>query len=86
MRTRSSISKSRSYKEMGDYWDHHDLAEVWKGSAPVPFDVDISAETVYCALDAPLAAGAQRLAAKRGVSLDTLLNLWVQEKLRKRTA
>ena len=48
--------------------------------------MNVEAETVYCALDAPLAAGAQKVAAKRGVSLDTLLNLWVQEKLRKQTA
>jgi hypothetical protein len=86
MRNRSSVSKARSYREMGDYWDHHDLSEVWQQGRPVAFEVDISSETVYCALDAPLAASAQKVAAKRGVSLDTLLNLWVQEKLKERTA
>ena len=86
MRNHSSISKACSYQEMGDYWDHHDLAEVWKRGKPVTFDVNVEAETVYCALDAPLARGVQELAEKRGVTLDTLLNLWVQEKLQKRTA
>ena len=28
-RNRSSISKARSYAEIGEYWDTHDLSNVW---------------------------------------------------------
>jgi hypothetical protein len=27
---RSSISKARSYGEIGEYWDEHDLSDFWK--------------------------------------------------------
>ena len=82
MRRGSSISKATSYRDIGDYWDTHDLGEVWDQTRPVDFEVDIRAERVYCAVDRALADGVRTEAARRGVSLATLINLWIQEKLR----
>ena len=27
---KSSISKATSYEEAGEYWDEHDLGEIWE--------------------------------------------------------
>jgi hypothetical protein len=29
-KTKSSISKSRSYAALGEYWDQHDLSGAWE--------------------------------------------------------
>jgi hypothetical protein len=78
---RSSISKAKSYKEIGDFWDTHDLSDFWDQTKKVQFEVDIKSEITYCSLDKRLAKQVQSIAQKRGVSADTLINLWVQEKL-----
>jgi hypothetical protein len=41
---RGSISQSRSYQEIGDYWSRHDLAEVWDQTEPVEVEVAIRTE------------------------------------------
>ena len=41
---RSSISQSRSYQEMGAFWDTHDLTQFWEQTAPAEFEVDIESE------------------------------------------
>ena len=79
--SRSTISQARSYKEIGDFWDTHDLAEYWDQTEPVDFEVDIQSEVTYYALDKELSQMLSEVAEERGVSAGTLLNLWVQEKL-----
>ena len=78
---KSSISKAKSYKEIGEFWDAHDLAEFWDQTKKASFEVNIESEVTYYSLDKRLAEKVQTVAQKRGVSADTLINLWVQEKL-----
>ena len=85
-RSRSSISKARSYKEIGEFWDTHDLTEYWEQTQPVEFELDIQSEVTYYPLDVTLSASVLSIAKKRGVSPETLLNLWVQEKLQEEMA
>jgi hypothetical protein len=80
-RTRSSISKVRSYREIGEFWDTHDLAEHWEQTQPVEFEIDLQSEVTYYPLDITLATRVRSIAKQRGVSTETLVNLWVQEKL-----
>lgn len=82
---RSSISQARSYREIGEFWDTHDLADYWEQTEPAEFEVDIQSEVTYYALDSTLAATVAEIAWQRGVSVETLLNLWVQEKLKEYT-
>jgi len=81
MRNRSSISEAQSYRDIGEFWDTHDLADYWDQTEPAEFEVDILSEITYYALDSKLSEAVRSLARKRGVSADTLLNIWVQEKL-----
>jgi len=80
-KNRSSISKAQSYEEIGEFWDTHDLADYWDQTEPVEFEVDIQSEVIYYAVDSELSAKIRAIAKQRGISADTLLNLWVQEKL-----
>lgn len=85
-KSKSSLSKARSYKEIGEFWDTHDLADFWDRTKSARFEVDIESEVTYYALDSKLSKKVRSIAKKRGVSADTLLNLWVQEKLREQKA
>lgn len=78
---RSSLSKVKSYKEIGDSWGTHDLSGFWGRTKEVEFEVAIESEITYYALDKILSEQIQAIAQKRGVSADTLINLWLQEKL-----
>jgi len=84
--SRSSISNARSYREIGAFCDIHDLAEYWEQTHPVEFEVDIQSEVTYYPLDTTLSARVRSIARQRGVSSETLLNLWVQEKLQEQIA
>ena len=81
MSDKSSISKTQSHIDIGEFWDTHDLADYWDQTEPAEFEVGSLSEMTYYALDCKLSEEVRSLARKRGVSADTLLNLWVQEKL-----
>jgi hypothetical protein len=78
---KSSVSQATTYKEIGDFWDTHDLADFWDKTKEASFEVDIESEVTYYAVDKILSEKIQAIAQKRGVTADTLINLWVQEKL-----
>jgi len=54
--SKSSISQAQSYREIGEFWDTHNLADYWEQTEPVEFEVDIQSEVKYCALESSLAA------------------------------
>ncbi len=80
-KNRNSISKAQTYEEIGEFWDTHNLVDYWEQTKPAEFEVDIQSEVTYYAVDSELSAKIQSIAKQRGISADTLLNLWVQEKL-----
>jgi hypothetical protein len=79
--TNTSLSKATSYQEIGEFWDNHDLTDFWEHTQAVTFDVDIQAEQRYCRVDHSLAEQVGNIARQRGISTETLLNLWLQEKI-----
>ena len=80
-KNKSSISKASSYQEMGQYWDQKDLDEIWDQTEPAEFSVNLQSEVNYYPIDSALSARIRDLAKRHGVSPQTLLNLWVQERL-----
>ena len=78
---KSSISNASSYEEMGEYWDEHDVGEIWEQTQEANFEVDIQSSITYFPIEATLSKQLRKLAAQRGVSPQTLLNLWVQERV-----
>lgn len=78
-KNRSSVSNARSYQEIGEYWDRHDLGEV--ATEPVDFEVDLKSERHLYSIDRDLSRQIAQIAQERGVSPETLVNLWIQEKV-----
>jgi hypothetical protein len=83
---KSSISKSSTYRRLGEFWDTHDLSKFWDKTKAASFDVVMESETTYYAMDMKLSEEVEKIARKRGIAADTLINLWVQEKLREQKA
>ena len=48
---KSSVSEATSYKEIGEFWDTHDLSEYWDKTKEAAFKVDIESEITYYAVD-----------------------------------
>ena len=86
VKSKSTISKARSYQEIGEFWDTHDLSKYWDQTKPAEFEVDIQSETIYYPIERKLSAQISKIAKRRGVSPETLLNLWLQEKIGEETA
>jgi len=78
---KSSIPKAESYREIGDFWDVHDVTDYWKQTQAVAFEVDLESDVGLVTLEPNLASKANKVAWEKGISLQTLLNLWVREKL-----
>jgi len=76
---KSSVSRASSYQEIGEYWDTHDVADIWEQTKPVEFDVDLRSEEIYYRIAPELSTQVIRLAEMQGISAETLLNLWVQK-------
>lgn len=83
-RAKTSISKAASYGEIGQFWDTHDLADFWDKGEEAKFDVNIKSERTYYAVDNVLSERLHMIAKDRGISADTLVNLWLQEKLQEK--
>jgi hypothetical protein len=80
-KSKSSISRAASHKQIGEFWDTHDLSDFWEETKEASFEVDISSEVTYYALDKTLSEQILEIAKERGIAADILLNLWIQEKL-----
>jgi hypothetical protein len=80
---KSSVSKARTYAEIGDFWDEHDLSDFWSKTRPVRADVDLESEESLYRVEKGLSESIRRAAKERGVSPHTLINLWLQEKVQK---
>ncbi len=73
----SSVSRADSLEKMGEFWDQHDFTEFDDSAKP---DAEF---TVRCGvpLKPDLLERVEQQAARLGVSAETLVNLWLQEKL-----
>lgn len=72
----STLSQAQSLEEMGEFWDSHDFAEFDSDGPDVEFSV---ANAI--AIETDLFSAVEQQARLRGVSVETLVNLWLQEKV-----
>lgn len=79
--SKSSLSNAQTYREIGEFWDHHDLGDFENQTQPAEFEVQLQSSTIYVPLEKSLAERLRSAAENHGVSTETLLNLWLQEKI-----
>ena len=72
----SSISKANTLEGMGEFWDSHDFTEFDTDAPDVEFHVSCAVP-----IDPDLFSAVEKQAHKRGVGVETLINLWLQQKL-----
>ena len=80
MSGKSSISKAKSYKDIGAFWDEHDATEFGE-QVDAEFEVDIHSQLRYYPINNQFIKNIRHLAEERGISEVTLINLWIQEKI-----
>jgi hypothetical protein len=68
-----------STDEAAEFWDTHSIADYWDQTREVK-DVRINLVRRHFRIDAELARKIDHIARQRGVSAETLVNLWLQEK------
>lgn len=83
IRRKSSVSGARTYGEIGDFWDEHDLSDFWDVTRSVRVDVELESEQSLYAVEKGLSDTIRRAAKERGISPHTLINLWLQEKIQR---
>jgi hypothetical protein len=80
-RSKSSISKAKSYKEIGEYWDSHDLGENWDETEPAEFEVGIQGQPALVALEEEVKDKLTKIAKSKNVPVEALVNEWLKEKI-----
>lgn len=79
--SKTPLSRAASYREIGDFWDKHDLAEHWDQTHEVQFDVDIESSAIYFPVERVLAQRLRSVASSQGMSPEALLKKWVEERI-----
>ena len=74
---KSSASKASSPEKMGEFWDKHDFTEFDDPNAP---DVETRV-SVAIPIEPDLLSDIEELAHQRGIKAETLVNLWLKEKV-----
>ena len=73
----SSISRADTDQRIGEFWDTHDFTDLDNPDAPdVKFEI-----TCAVPIEVELLTAIEQQAHKRGVQIETLVNLWLQQKL-----
>ena len=66
---------------MADFWDEHDATDFHDKTHEVDIQFDLGARRHYIAIDPDLLASLRQEAKARGLSAESLANLWLQERL-----
>ena len=74
---KSSVSKANSPEKMGEFWDKQDFTEFDDPNAP---DVELHV-SVAIPIEPDLLLDIEELAHQRGIKVETLVNLWLKEKV-----
>jgi hypothetical protein len=70
-------------EEAGEFWDTHDLGDYWDQTEEVEMSFHLKRKRHLFAIEPGLAHALHEAAAARGVSTETIANLWLRERLAK---
>lgn len=76
----TSISQTDTLEGVADFWDTHSLADYWEQTQEVEFEVRAKRRRSIT-LDPDLYARVEAQARERGILPETLVNLWLAERL-----
>lgn len=76
----TGISKAWTLEEMAEFWDTHSLADFWGETYEVEFEVRAERRR-RVTIDPDIYLQLEAQARARGLLPETLVNLWVAERL-----
>lgn len=76
----TSISKAKTLEDIADFWDTHSLADHWDETHEVDFEVRMQRKC-HITLTPEIYEKIEKRARKQGVLPETLVNLWLAERL-----
>ena len=71
----------KSLEEAGEFWDTHSSADYEQYMKPAKFEVDLKRHSTEVRVSDELLRGVRKIARQQGVATETLVNLWLQEKV-----
>jgi hypothetical protein len=69
-----------SYEAAAEFWDSHDVSDYLDLTEEVP-NVQIKLRRKHFKIEPDITAKLSQKAREKGISTETLINLWLQEKL-----
>lgn len=79
--TKTTISKATTYEAIGEFWDNNDLTDNLEKTKKIDFKINVLNEINYCAIEKDISNELHSVAHNKGISTDTLINLWLKERL-----
>jgi hypothetical protein len=76
-----TVPEHMSILEASEFWDEHSMVDFSDVKEVRGFDIHIERELYYCPVSRGLMQRLQDRARAEGVSAETLINLYLQEKL-----
>ncbi len=76
----TGISKAETLEEIGEFWDTHSLDDYWEETREAEFEVRAK-QRKRVTLEPQIYKQLEAEARVRGVVPETLVNLWLAEKL-----
>ena len=76
----TSISKAQSIEEIAEFWDSHSAADYWDQTHEVDFEVRATRRR-QVTLAPEVYEKLKEQARRRGILPETLVNLWLAERL-----
>ncbi|HEY84780.1 MAG TPA: hypothetical protein G4N96_06690 [Chloroflexi bacterium] len=76
----TSISQASSIAEIADFRDTHDAVDYDDQTHKVEMEFDLQSRRHYIAIDPDLLSRLRQVARSRGISLESLANLWLQKR------
>ena len=74
-------AKFKTIEDAAEFWDTHSIADYWDLTRPAHFKVNLKQRRYLIALEPRMLRRVTRKAEAKGVSTETLINVWITEKL-----
>ena len=71
----------KTLMEASEFWDSHDASDYWDKTKEAKFKSTLTKEPKYVAIENTIAKKVFVISKKRHISTETLINLWLKEKI-----
>ncbi len=78
----SEIPEMSSYDQAAEFWDTHSIADYWDKTEPADLEISNAlGHRFLVPIDAEVMKRVRRTATRRGVSIESLVNLLIEQRL-----